>query len=438
MACWRRFGSHRIGTGRGRNRAFRSRRRKASSDETIGATIRRTLMLVIAAIMLLTPSVVTPTTSRAINATDVIVAVDTTGSMAVEDATYGSTEAITRIDAARKAVHDITSAIRTPVSLPCDSVPRALGRTAYARYSGHQQLGGHSAVEATSVSAGSSLDAPIDQLLLTAKSIREAHPDDAIVLYLITDGEQTSNVTRRTFSSLRQYLNDGFTVGVGSTEGGKIPVIADGVSAADANAADQWVTDPDTGEAGISKMDEQNLKDIADEISGTYVPVNASSALADQVSAKAQSNGEPLSPPKNALAPLQWSGRWQSHWQCCWRGNSARGSPYQGDCYEHRQDFSNARLPFGARIALAIAAAVLVLIAGVAGANLSATVTFNRATASLKANIKAAQDESTDMDTLTPSNSKPMPNSPRPTACARCCCRRSKMPSMPMPQPPHS
>ena len=60
----------------------------------------------------------------------------------------------------------------------------------------------------------------------------------------------------------------------------------------------------------------------------------------------------------------------------------------------------NARLPFGARIALAIAAAVLVLIAGVAGANLSATVTFNRATASLKANIKAAQDESTDMDTL--------------------------------------
>ena len=142
------------------------------------------------------------------------------------------------------------------------------------------------AVEATSVSAGSSLDAPIDQLLLTAKSIREAHPDDAIVLYLITDGEQTSNVTRRTFSSLRQYLNDGFTVGVGSTEGGKIPVIADGVSAGDSNTTDHWVVDPDTGEPGISKMDEKNLKDIADEISGTYVAVNASQTLADSVSAK--------------------------------------------------------------------------------------------------------------------------------------------------------
>lgn len=325
---------------------FVRRRRKASSDETIGATIRRTLMLVIAAIMLLTPSVVTPTTSRAINATDVIVAVDTTGSMAVEDATYGSTEAITRIDAARKAVHDITSAypnasfaaLRFGASGTLD-VPLTPDTPAINNWADTL------AVEATSVSAGSSLDAPIDQLLLTAKSIREAHPDDAIVLYLITDGEQTSNVTRRTFSSLRQYLNDGFTVGVGSTEGGKIPVIADGVSAADANAADQWVTDPDTGEAGISKMDAQNLKDIADEISGTYVPVNASSALADQVSAKASKQWRTTVTTKNALAPLQWSGRWQSHWQCCWRGNSARGSPHQGDCYEHRQDFSKRPAP---------------------------------------------------------------------------------------------
>ena len=37
--------------------------------------------------------------SQAINATDVIVAVDTTGSMAVADATYGSEKTITRIDA---------------------------------------------------------------------------------------------------------------------------------------------------------------------------------------------------------------------------------------------------------------------------------------------------------------------------------------------------
>lgn len=47
-------------------------------------------MFLLAAVMMLTPSIVTTTTSRAINATDVMVAVDVTGSMAVKDAEYGS------------------------------------------------------------------------------------------------------------------------------------------------------------------------------------------------------------------------------------------------------------------------------------------------------------------------------------------------------------
>ena len=42
--------------------------------------------------MVLTSSVVSSTTSQAINATDVIVAVDTTGSMAVADATSAVAE----------------------------------------------------------------------------------------------------------------------------------------------------------------------------------------------------------------------------------------------------------------------------------------------------------------------------------------------------------
>ena len=61
-------------------------RRRASSDETAWACIRRTLMLLIVAVMVLTPSVVSSTTSQAINATDVIVAVDTTGWLAVAEA----------------------------------------------------------------------------------------------------------------------------------------------------------------------------------------------------------------------------------------------------------------------------------------------------------------------------------------------------------------
>ena len=84
-------------------------RRRGSSDETVTACIRRTVIALLVGVMALTPSVVTPTTSRAVNATDVVIAVDVTGSMAVADARYGSDEPVSRMDAARQAVHGLTA-----------------------------------------------------------------------------------------------------------------------------------------------------------------------------------------------------------------------------------------------------------------------------------------------------------------------------------------
>ncbi|OZG60624.1 VWA domain-containing protein [Bifidobacterium myosotis] len=288
---------------------FTRRRGTGTTDETVWACVRRTLMLLLAAVMTLTPSVVAPTTSRAINATDVILAVDVTGSMAVSDAAYGADEPITRIDAARKAVHDVTAAypgasfaaIRFGASGTLD-VPLTPDAPAIDNWADTLTL------ESTSVSTGSSLDAPIDQLLVTAKSIRESHPDDAIVLYLISDGEQTSDKTRRTFSSLRRYLDDGFAVGVGSAEGGKIPAIADGVGTAESNVTNQWAIDPDTGQPGISKMDETNLKDIADEISGSFVALDAATTLKDAVSAKTSNQWRVTSTVKQRTrtTPVVW------------------------------------------------------------------------------------------------------------------------------------
>lgn len=261
-----------------------ARRRGGASDETVTACVRRVLLCVTVALMTLTPSVVSTTTSQAVNATDVVIAVDVTGSMAVSDAHYGSEETISRLDAAKKAVADITSLYPdasfmgmrfgntgtvdvplTPDSLAIDNWANTL------------------TVEATSVSGGSSLDAPIDPLLVNLKTMRESRPDDAIILYLITDGEQTSTTTRRSYSTLRKYLNDGFTVGVGSSEGGRIPVVRDGVNGSTTQDG-AWVTDPDTGQPGISKMDETNLAAIADEISGTFVAVNATTTMSAGVS----------------------------------------------------------------------------------------------------------------------------------------------------------
>ena len=126
------------------------------------------------------------------------------------------------------------------------------------------------------MSSGSNLDAPLDELLLTLRDIREQHPDDALLLYMITDGEQTSNRTRRTFSTLRRYLDDAFVIGVGSVEGGNIPVVADGVG----DSPDgEWVIDPATGQPGVSVMDTGNLEELADEMSGTALLMDATRTI---------------------------------------------------------------------------------------------------------------------------------------------------------------
>lgn len=273
------------------------RRRRGSTgggapdtDETVAACVRRTMLCLLVALMALTPSVTAATNSRAVNATDVVVAVDVTGSMAVSDAAYGSGETMTRLDATRRAVDELTSlypdssfaALRFGASgtldVPLTPDTRAIGNWAATL-----------APEATDVSAGSSLDAPLDQLLLTLKDLREQHPDDAIVLYVITDGDETSQRSRRSFSSLRRYLDDAYAVGVGSEQGGNIPVIRggvasdgpDGTDGADGEgSSDEWVTDPDTGQPGVSKMDMDNIKELADEMGGAALALGANTTLA--------------------------------------------------------------------------------------------------------------------------------------------------------------
>ena len=91
------------------------------------------------------------------------------------------------------------------------------------------------------------------------------------------------------------------------------------------------MVDPDTGEPGISKMDEKNLKDIADEISGTYVAVNASQTLADSVSAKSSKQWRMTTTVKERTrtTPVVWP-----RWRYCLPWKSVHGSQPQGDCCE--------------------------------------------------------------------------------------------------------
>ncbi|PAU69410.1 von Willebrand factor A [Bifidobacterium italicum] len=241
--------------------ALHARRR---GDETLGMCVRRVVICVLLAVLAFTPSVAATTTSRAVNATDVVIAADVTGSMGVGDATYGDRRDISRLDAAKAAIDDITTTYANSSfaavsfgSAGTLDVPLTPDAAAIDHWAASLRP------EATAASSGSSADAAIDQLLLTLKSIRDAHPDDRIVLYLITDGEQTIPTSRRTFSSLRRYLDDACVIGVGTESGGRVPK-------PEADGADGgWVVDPSTGQPGVSIMDRRQIESIADELSGT-------------------------------------------------------------------------------------------------------------------------------------------------------------------------
>lgn len=261
---------------------------KEVTDETISMSIRRIIMCILISICILCPCVMRNTTHRSISATNVIFVLDVTGSMKVKDANYASSKNIERIRAAKLIINDVTKSynnasftgIRFGTSTSID-VPLTPDANAIENWANTIQT------EPTGISSGTSLDAPIDQTLLVSKAIHDSHPEDINVLYLISDGEETTNRKRRTFSSLRAYINNAFVITVGSKEGGKIPLSKNALDSNENNDEDKnansqddedknensnsWVIDPSTGKPGISKADDKNMKNIADELSGSFI-----------------------------------------------------------------------------------------------------------------------------------------------------------------------
>lgn len=285
-------------------------KQQSTIDMTLGAVVRRSLMCLLVACMALGPARVQTTSEQAVQTTDLIIAVDTTGSMAVNDAHYGSQAQMTRLDAAALVVKDIVTTYATlnyvGISFASSSrvqVPLTPDSNALIAWADNL------VTEPTSLSQGSSLDEPISQITLSAQSIREQHPDDQLVLVIITDGEQTSGDQRDSFSALREFFNDALVIGVGSSEGGTIPLISDTQTLEDvantatsndtevnntdsdasndehgttsSNGNEQWVIDPSTLQPGISAMDEHTISDIADELGGRSLVVDENTSASD-------------------------------------------------------------------------------------------------------------------------------------------------------------
>lgn len=113
---------------------------------------------------------------------------------------------------------------------------------------------------------GTNLDLPID-LMKSMLEITKKNNDNVRIVFFISDGENTSETTRKSFNGLKKYIDDGSVLGYGTTNGGYMHEI-DYYS-----QQEEYIKDENYNNA-ISKIDENNLKAIAKEMGIDYIKMN--------------------------------------------------------------------------------------------------------------------------------------------------------------------
>ena len=112
---------------------------------------------------------------------------------------------------------------------------------------------------------GSSLNVPYKEMEELLESSSKKEERKTIVLF-ISDGEITDSSKLESYKALEQYVDGGAVLGFGTKEGGKMKA---------GNAYSQkYVKDPETNQDALSKIDEDNLKKIAEDFQVDYLHVN--------------------------------------------------------------------------------------------------------------------------------------------------------------------
>ncbi|RHW27126.1 VWA domain-containing protein [Nocardioides immobilis] len=111
---------------------------------------------------------------------------------------------------------------------------------------------------------GSRADRPLEAMREVLERADEQHPDRRRMVVYVGDGENTAEGEQESFVELEDLVDGGIVLGYGTEEGAKMPE-ADNLS-----DEDGYVYDQDRGEDAISRLDEDNLQDIANQLGIDY------------------------------------------------------------------------------------------------------------------------------------------------------------------------
>lgn len=224
------------------------------------AWLRRGLMVLLIAVVAVRP--VTPIEGEQTQRmdADVFFVVDRTGSMNAEDYDGGKP----RLDGVRADMQEIMSMTEgSRYSII------AFDSTATSQLPLTTDAGAATAwvdtlsTEPTEYSKGSNVDRPLDTLVQAVSDTSKDDPDSHILVYMLTDGENTDDEKSESFSPLAPMVDGGGVLGYGTEQGGAM-------KARGGSQDGKYITDAD-GRKGMSHIDEDQLSTIADQIGVPYL-----------------------------------------------------------------------------------------------------------------------------------------------------------------------
>lgn len=238
-----------------------SRLRNRSMTGTV-RWLRRILMLALVCLMLARPEMPVQGAQVSAPAADVFFVVDTTASMSAEDDIEGSTrlagvqrDIVALVDELAGAdfamiTFDSVVALRVPLTHDAAAV---LTATTTLR------------PEVSERSLGSSVGAAAETLHSQLEASAAASPNRARVVYYFGDGEQTVARSVESFGASAALIGGGAVFGYGTAAGGSMRV-----GSLDSADAGEMILDPRTGEAALSRTDEETMNVIAAELAVDY------------------------------------------------------------------------------------------------------------------------------------------------------------------------
>lgn len=238
--------------------------------ERTGWVIRLLMVLCVIGVVV-RPGVGERPVSKQVSDLEVLVVVDRTTSMSALDWDGANP----RLDGVRADLAEITRSMPgsrfslitfgrfTRTELPFSSDAEAF-RTVLATLEREDSFDG----------AGSRVDAPLEEMTRTLTSAEEERPDRRRVVLFLSDGENTVDAPAQdSFAELAELVDDGLVLGYGTEEGAHMPYDVE-------EAGEGYIKDGSYDDA-VSRLGEDNLRKVADEMGLDYRHRTAPGGLAD-------------------------------------------------------------------------------------------------------------------------------------------------------------